>query len=109
MVAAMLVDRTSAARAGAAGNAVRPWWFTIAKTLHSLPGWAQHALAIGMIVLSFLLRDAFVGGREAYTYVFFMPAILLASTVLSAQSGIDAADCVEKCRPILWWSFERLF
>jgi two-component sensor histidine kinase len=86
----MLVDRTSAARAGAAGNAVRPWWFTIAKTLHSLPVWAQHGLTIGMVVLSFLSREAFVGGREAYTYVFFMPAILLASTVLTHGSGVVA-------------------
>ena len=45
MVAAMLVDRTSAARAGAAGNAIRPWCFTIAKTLHSLPVWARRIRA----------------------------------------------------------------
>jgi two-component sensor histidine kinase len=92
MVAAVFVDKTSSLAdwPGAVGDAVRPWWFTIAKTLHSLPVWAQHGLTICVVVLSFLLRDALVGGREAYPYVFFMPAILIASTVLTHGSGVVA-------------------
>jgi two-component sensor histidine kinase len=87
----MLLDRAEeAATRGIAGDGVRPWWFKIAKALHDLPIWAQHVLASSMVVFSLLSRHALLGGREAYLFVFFMPAILLASTVLRHGSGITA-------------------
>jgi two-component sensor histidine kinase len=86
----MLDERTPRAAPwrGLAGDAVRPWWFKIAKAIHDLPIWAHYALAAAMVVVSIVLRDALVGGREAYLFVFFMPAILLASTMLRHASGI---------------------
>ena len=55
-----------------------------------MPFWAQYALASGMVMLAFLARHNLVADRQAYLYVFFMPAILLASTVLRHGSGIIA-------------------
>ena len=83
-------ERHASAREHLQWKAIRPWWFKIAETLHEMPFWAQSALASGMVMLSFLARHNLVADRQAYLYVFFMPAILLASTVLRHGSGILA-------------------
>jgi len=85
------VEQRTGARESRPGEAIHPWWFKTARAMHELPLWTEYVLASGMVLLSLFARNALIGDREAYhLYVFFMPAILLASMVLRHGGGILA-------------------
>ena len=87
----MGVEQRASARELRRGEANRSWWFKTARAMHELPLWTEYVLASGMVLLSLFARNALIGDREAYhLYVFFMPAILLASMVLRHGGGILA-------------------
>jgi two-component system, sensor histidine kinase PdtaS len=66
---------------------IRPSWFKIAKRLHDLPIWAHYALATALVLLTLVVRYSIVADHEGDHLLFFMPAILLTSTVLAYGSG----------------------
>ena len=73
---------------GAQGAAAdRPTWFEIARTLHLLPVAVQYSIATVLVVLTLVFTWAFARDGHGYHFVFFMPVVLLTSTVLRQGNG----------------------
>jgi two-component sensor histidine kinase len=75
---------------GRANAAFVPRWFEIARKLHDLPIWAQYGTAAALVMSTLIMRAVLIGDLGGYHFVFFMPAVLLTSTVLAHGSGILA-------------------